>query len=302
LLFILLLVEGRWRLFRCWRSSLWPIFFSIRAGKTEPGDEGSLVVFAAVHIPPGFWVFGCFFVGFNLLKGILEVAIRYAILLIKYAVLRGLFGSALQVFFKARWEFFSSSDQGKLLNTMNKELVAIGDTLGHLATLLAQVFQLGIYLAVPLWLNAPMTLATVGLAVLLGAPFLLLQRLSYRLGKRNTETANALMGVLTEVMGAARLILGFGRQNQARERYLDAFDRHVHVTLRSQTLERRWGAFSGRCPCWPWSWPWGMPSIERRGYRNWRRSCGAFWPRCPSSRPCFRETSVSGPFSPAMSN
>jgi len=63
------------------------------------------------------------------------------------------------------------------------------------------------------------------------------------LGKRNTETANALMGVLTEVMGAARLILGFGRQSQARERYLDAFDRHVHVTLRSQTLGTAVGSF-----------------------------------------------------------
>jgi ATP-binding cassette subfamily B protein len=65
---------------------------------------------------------------------------------------------------------------------------------------------------------------------------MLLHRISYRLGKRNTETANVVMGVLVEIIGAARLILGFGRQNQARERYLRAFDRHVHVTLRLQTL------------------------------------------------------------------
>jgi len=63
-----------------------------------------------------------------------------------------------------------------------------------------------------------------------------LHRISYSLGKRNTETANVVMGILIEVIGAARLILGFGRQNQARERYLMAFDRHVHVTLRLQTL------------------------------------------------------------------
>lgn len=186
--------------------------------------------------PPGFWVFGFLFVGLNLFKGALEVAIRYAILRIKYAVARGLFGDALHTFFKARWEFFSGSSHGRLLNTLNKELNTIGDTLGQLATLCAQIVQLCIYLAVPLWLNAAMTLTALGLALLFGLPFLLLHRVSYHLGKRNTETANAMMGVLSEILGATRLILGFGRQHQARERYLEAFDRHVHFTLRSQIL------------------------------------------------------------------
>src|SRR3989304_8551764 len=115
-----------------------------------------------------FWTLGTLFVAFNLLKGTLEVAIRYAILRIKYAVVRGLFGDALRTFFRARWEFFSGSDHGQPLNTLNKELNTIGDTLGHLATLLAQIVQLCIYLAVPLWLNATMTLTALGLALLLG--------------------------------------------------------------------------------------------------------------------------------------
>ncbi len=244
MLFLLLVVEGAVAALSV--LAVVPMAdFLLDPGLAKPSrvTKVMLSAFSVFNIPPGFWLFGCFFVGFNLLKGVMEIAIRYAILLIKYAVLRGLFGDALQVFFQARWEFFSSSDQGSLLNTMNKELVAIGDTLGHLATLLAQVIQLCIYLAVPLWLNAPMTLVTLGLAVALGAPFLLLQRVSYRLGKRNTETANVLMGVLTEVMGAARLILGFGRQSHARERYLNAFDSHVKVTLRSQTLGTAMGSF-----------------------------------------------------------
>ena len=183
-----------------------------------------------------FWTLGTLFVAFTLLKGALEVAIRYAILRIKYAVVRGLFGDALRTFFRARWEFFSGADHGRLLNTLNNELDTIGNTLGHLATLFAQMVQLCIYLAVPLWLNAKMTLTALGLALLFGLPFMLLHRVSYRLGKRNTETGNVAMGVLIEVLQAARLILGFGRQDQARERYLGAFDQHVQVTLRSQTL------------------------------------------------------------------
>src|SRR3989344_6623699 len=53
---------------------------------------------------PSFWLLGLLFVALNLLKGTLEVTIWYAILRIKYAVIRGLFGDTLHAFFKARWE------------------------------------------------------------------------------------------------------------------------------------------------------------------------------------------------------
>jgi ABC-type multidrug transport system fused ATPase/permease subunit len=187
-------------------------------------------------ISPNFWLLGLFLVGLHFLKGSLDILSRYSVLRIKYAVVRGLIAGALQTFFKARWEFFSGSDQGKLLNTFNKEAAVIGDTLGHMATLIAQVIQLGVYLVVPFWLNSSITMMTMGLALLFCAPFLLLQRLSYRLGQGNTETANEAMGVLSEVIAGARLILGFGRQAQAHDRYLRSFNRHIRVTIKSQTL------------------------------------------------------------------
>ncbi len=237
LLFLLLVVEGAAAALSV--LTIVPVAdFMLDPSLGKPGRITQAVIngLGAIGWHPTFWILGSLFIASNLLKGVLEVAIRYAILRIKYAVVRGLVGDALHAFFKARWGFFSGSDQGRLLNTLNRELSTIGDTLGHLATLFAQIIQLCIYLAVPIWLNAQITLAALGLALLFGSPFMLLHRVSYRLGKRNTETANVTMGVLSEVLGAARLILGFGRQNQARDRYLDAFDQHVQVTLRSQTL------------------------------------------------------------------
>ena len=190
-----------------------------------------------LNIHPSFWLFGLLFVSSNLVKGLLDVIARHSILRIKYQVQRGLFDEALTTFFKARWEFFSGADQGRLLNTFNKELANIGDTLGQLATQLARVVQLCIYLAVPMWLNAPMTLTALGLALLLGSPLLLLHKASYRFGQKNIESGNVMMGVISEVLSAARLILGFGRQEQSRGRSLHAFDQHIHATLRSQTLD-----------------------------------------------------------------
>ena len=237
LLFLLLVVEGVVTAMSV--LTVAPMAeFLLDPSLEKPGRITQVVlkVLSGIGVSPGFWVFGSLFVGLNFLKGTLAVAIRYAILLIKYAVLRGILSNALHTFFKARWEFFSGSSHGRLLNTLNKEVTIVGDTLGHLATLLAKVVQLGIYLAVPIWLNAPMTLTAVGFAVLLGLPFMLLNRTSHRLGKRNTDTSNVAIGILSEILGAARLILGFGRQDQARESYLMAFNRHVHATLRSQTL------------------------------------------------------------------
>ncbi|MEJ7692840.1 ABC transporter ATP-binding protein [Daejeonella sp.] len=193
-------------------------------------------VFAELNVPTTFWTLGGLFVGLNALKGVLEVAVRYAILKIKYTVIQGLFGDSLERFFKARWGFFSNADNGVLLNTLNKELHTIGDTLGHIATLMAQVIQLAVFLAVPLWLNPLLTVTVLGLSILFGIPFLFLNKLSYRLGKNNTETGNIAMGVLNELLQSARLVLGFGKQKQSRLHYLRAFDKHIQVTLKSQTL------------------------------------------------------------------
>lgn len=188
-------------------------------------------------IHPSFWLFGLLFVASNLVKGLLDVATRYSILRIKYEVQRGLFDDAVTTFFKARWEFFSGADQGRLLNTFNKELGNIGDTLGQLATQLARLVQLCIYLFVPIWLNVSMTLTALGLALLMGSPLLLLHKVSYRFGQKNIESGNVLIGAISEILAAARLILGFGRQEQSRTRSLHAFDQHIHATLCSQTLD-----------------------------------------------------------------
>lgn len=196
----------------------------------------ALIILGAIGLPVNYWVFGIIFVSLNLVNAIFKVLIRYAILKIKYTILGELISDALKTFFNSRWEFFSGSDNGKILNTLNKELSVIGDTLGHIATQFSQIIQLCIYLSVPLWLNAPLTVSALILAILFALPFLGLNRLSYRLGKKTTETANVVMGVLSEILQSARIILGFGKQTGARLRYLDAYYNHMDVAIKSQTL------------------------------------------------------------------
>ena len=70
-------------------------------------------------------------------------------------------GETLSTFLNTRWSFFSNKGQGILLNTFQRELGNVGDTLGNLATLLASGMQFVIYLIVPLSLNMEMTLIEV---------------------------------------------------------------------------------------------------------------------------------------------
>ena len=193
-------------------------------------------IFSFIKIKINYWAFGIFFIGFTIVNSMLKIVIKYAILTIKYKILRGLFNNTLSMFFKTTWGFFSDDSHGKLLNTLNKELNIIGDTIGHIATQFAQLIQFIIYLSVPLWLNASLTLTAVILAILFGLPFLHLNGVSYRLGKLNTKTANILVGTLNEMLQSARIILGFGRQDKAKLQYLVAFDKHMDATIKSQTL------------------------------------------------------------------
>jgi ABC-type bacteriocin/lantibiotic exporter with double-glycine peptidase domain len=209
----------------------------------DPGLNNPSVVtlfiqkkFLLFDIPINFWAFGIFFAFLNLLNGLLKVLIRFAILNIKYVILRNLLSDTLGKFFKTRWSFFSGESQGKILNTMNKELITIGDTIGAIATQFSQLIQFFIYLSIPLWLNASMTLTAIVIAFVFGVIFLRLNKYSYKLGKMNTETANNAMAVLSEILQSARIILGFGKQKEAKFKYIKAFDAHMNVTIKTQVL------------------------------------------------------------------
>ena len=237
LLFLLLLVEGF--VAACTVLSMVPLAdFLLDPSLTDSNRVTSytIQIFNKIGIPINFWSFGFLFAGLNFINGVCKVGIRYAILKIKYLVLFDLFKNALTSFFEAKWSFFSKSEHGYLLNTLNKEMNTIGDTLGHLATQLAQAVQFLVYLSVPFFLNPKMTMIAILLAIIFCIPFILINKLSYRFGLKNTSTSNKLLGVLSETLQAAKIILGFGEQKKSILRFLKAFNKHVSATLKSQTL------------------------------------------------------------------
>ena len=67
---------------------------------------------------------------------------------------------------------FSKSNQGLLINTLNKELTIIGDTVGHFALITSYFFQLLFYLITPMIINYKLTLTTLIMSLIFLYPFL----------------------------------------------------------------------------------------------------------------------------------
>ncbi|MFO7558737.1 MAG: ABC transporter ATP-binding protein, partial [Desulfobacterales bacterium] len=179
-----------------------------------------------------------FFGGISVVNGITIVATNHAVLRIKYDVLFHLLTDTLNKFFRARFLFFSQGDMGVLLNTFQQETGKIGDTFGQIAQFLSNLLQAIIFLMVPLALSPKLTFIFLTVAIVVSMPVWPLRRLTYDLGKRNTETANKQAGVLFETFSAAKLTIGFGRQKIAAHRYSEAFLRHSDVSIKFQTLQK----------------------------------------------------------------
>ena len=192
-----------------------------------------------MSLVPIFLIFG----GLTAMSGVMSVATRYAVLKIKYDVLFQLMTDTLKSFLRARYLFFSQGDMGVFLNSFQNEVTKIGDTFGHIATFLANVLQVVIFLTVPFALSPKMTGTILFFMGLLTGPLWFLQRFSYGLGKKNTETGNKCAGVLHETLTAAKLILGFGRQQEAVQRYQDSYSAHASVSVKFQTMEAGVGGF-----------------------------------------------------------
>ena len=181
------------------------------------------------------WVLFMFLL-FNFLKAGFQIFAQHTILRTKYVVLRDMMLGTFGDFFSARWQFFSGSRQGVFLNTFIREINNVGEAFGAVVRYFSGILQVVLYLVVPFVISWQVSAATFGAALLFALPFILLGKLSYRLGRFNTSTANQVGVVLQENLSLAKVVLGFGNQRKSQRMLSRAFDAHRAVTIKSQTL------------------------------------------------------------------
>ena len=144
---------------------------------------------------------GHLFVAFGLITvvvGLVSVFSRYVILRIKYIVLVDLLENTMSMFLRARYSFFSAGEIGKLLNSFQREVGKLGDTLGLLVGMLVSGSQAIIYLTIPAILFPRLTIEFLIVGTLLSMPLWFLRKWSFRFGEQSTLTANRVAKVLHE--------------------------------------------------------------------------------------------------------
>ena len=154
----------------------------------------------------------------------------------KYTVIKELILRTYHAFFNARWHFFSSGNQGVLLNTLTREANVSGDAFAIMGTLFSDTLCLLFYLSIPLMISWKITLLCITLAVFFIVPIHNLGRINYRLGKKSTAAANRVTALIQETLGAAKLILGFGNQQRSIAEIKKNLDQFRVAAVNAQTL------------------------------------------------------------------
>ncbi|MDP2913633.1 MAG: ABC transporter ATP-binding protein, partial [Candidatus Omnitrophota bacterium] len=198
--------------------------------------QKAIAIMAYVKLPvtPMSWL--AVLTLFVALSSAFQIFANYSILRTKYAVAWDIMRDTFKDFFNAQWSFFTGGSQGVILNTFTREVVLVGDAFGAMAQFFANGLQVVFFLAVPFFISWKATTLSVGAAVIFAVPFLLLGRLSYRLGVESTEASNKMISVVQESFGLAKIILGFGNHDRTMRNLDNAFGCYCKSALRSQTL------------------------------------------------------------------
>ncbi|MDC1280936.1 ABC transporter ATP-binding protein/permease [bacterium] len=186
------------------------------------------------NIQPSFWSLSIFFVISNFIKAAIDIFTRYISYKIKYDVYEKISSETLEAVLNANWNFFNKSNHGKLLNSLQKESGNISDTLSQMCYQISFCVQLILYLSIPLWLNTEMTLIAIVFATIFISPFLLTNKISFNLGKKNTVTANIMVDKLSEILFNCKLIISHNMQSNSVKEYKKSIQDHTKASIKSQ--------------------------------------------------------------------
>lgn len=172
----------------------------------------------------------------TLVVGAVSVVARYVVLKIKYDVLVDLLGNTMETFLRAQYAFFSSGEVGKLLNSFQREVGKLGDTLGLLVGMIVSGAQAIIYLLIPMILFPKLTTEFLLIGTLLSLPLWLLRKWAFQFGEQSTLTANQVAKVLHENLTSAKLIISCGKQETSLQKYTKELILHARAAVNFGTL------------------------------------------------------------------
>ena len=201
-----------------------------------PLTMGLLGFLKSIHLPANIYgIMGVVFL-FLVIKVIISLLVFYSIQDIKYALNKDMDCSTFDVFFNAGWMFFSKNNLGVLGNTFIKEIGKIIDSFSQMLIFLTSFSRLIIYLLIALFVSWKFSVIIILLSLVMILLLSLFGKITYRLGKIDTVTANRIYEVINENLSAAKVVIGYGEQRKASHYLSSALDAHIDVVKKSMMI------------------------------------------------------------------
>jgi len=177
---------------------------------------------------------------FLLINTLLSASIivtNWLILKTQYAVLKSLAVETFNAFFNARWHFFNTQRYGSIINTLTREIDGIRNAFVSVGYMLSEFIRAVFFIAVPFYISWKIASIAVVLGCFIVFPFMLFNRVSYRLGKGSTVSSNKVMELIHESLGAVKVILGYGNHTKYIRRFNEVFGERCNFEIKSHLLK-----------------------------------------------------------------
>lgn len=118
----------------------------------------------------------------------------------------------LDALFAARWSFFVNHRTGRIANAISNDATRSGDAYGHSARFVAYLVQVAIYVAIALFISAPLALAGLVAGILFLVIFRGLIKAARRAGYRQTDTTSSLVTYVSDALNNIKPIRAMDRR------------------------------------------------------------------------------------------
>ena len=207
--------------------------------QTEPKDYSRITMLVAdffgyekLPVDFSFFLFGSSLI----FAGLTSVVIQYMVFKTQFAILEKIMSETMEDFFNSKYEFFSDTGMGKLLNSFQKESDKLGASFGSLTKFFVNFFQAIIFICIPFYISTQLTLIFLICLIFTAIPIWFINSKVRPYGELITSTANTLISVLQENFSAAKLIMSFHNKKRAVEDYKSAFSSHAKAAVIFQSI------------------------------------------------------------------
>ena len=184
-----------------------------------------------INIVPNLELLFFIFIASTILTALSSTLCVYFSEKIKYSYGYDLMSSTLKNLFSIKWIFFTKIKQGSLLNTLNRELTVIINTLSIFARMISNIVQFSIIAILPFTISWQLVSIMVFTLLIIFSPLLILTKYARKVGDRDTVAHREFLNAIQETFSGLKVIIGNSLQNVSQQNILLKFIVQIRVAI-----------------------------------------------------------------------